>query len=149
MSEVVSLEVMNTLAEEISRLREREKELADQKSEVSRELEEKEAKVIELLMSNDLTSYKAPEGLMSISFRTSVRQPQGEQVPIWIQSLVKKFGSLEAAIQAGMLTTNSMKLNSFYKEEMELARERGETDFQVAGLTEVKISPTLSFRRSR
>jgi hypothetical protein len=145
----VGLAEMNLLADDIAALRDEEKRLADLKSDITKQLEAKENRVSEILLENGLTSYKAPAGLMGLSFRTSVRQPQGENVIAWLDYLKKQYGSLEGAIQAGMLTTNSMKLNAFYKEQFELAKERGEGDFQVPGLTEVKINPTLTFRRTR
>jgi hypothetical protein len=140
---------MNTISEEICALRDEEKRLADLKSEITKRLEAKENRVTEILLENGLNSYKAPTATMSLSFRTSVRQPQGENVILWIESLKKEYESLEGAIQAGMLSTNSMKLNSWYKEKIELAKEQGQEDFQIPGLTEVKINPTLSFRRAR
>lgn len=138
-----SLAEMNKLAEEISELRDKEKELSDLKKDVTMKLEAKEQRVTELLLENGITSYKAPAGAMGLSFRTSVRQPQGEEQAKFYAYL-KSRGEFDT-----MISVNSMKLNAYFKEQLELAKERGDSDFQIPGLTEVKINPTLSFRRTR
>jgi hypothetical protein len=138
-----SISEMNDLASEIAALRDREKELADAKKLITENLEAKESRVTELMIENQLTSYKAPAGLLSVGFRTSVRQPQGEDQGKFYAYLKEK------GLFDSMISVNSMKLNSFYKEEFELAKERGEDDFSIPGLTEVKLNPTLSFRRTR
>lgn len=145
-----SLAEMNRLAEEIAELRDEEKRLSDLKKEVTEKLEGKESRVSELLIENELKSYKAPAATMTLTFRTSTRQPQGAQVQAWLKHLCDKFGSLQGAVEAGMLTTNSMKLNSYVREQMDLAQEAGEVlNLTQWGLEEPKVNPTLSFRRSR
>lgn len=138
-----SIGEMNDLAAEIAELRDKEKEMSDAKKLVTEKLEVKENRVTELMMENNLTSYKAPSGLLSVGFRTSVRQPQGDDQTKFYTYLKEK-GLFDT-----MISVNSMKLNSFYKEEFELAKERGQDDFAIPGLTEVKLNPTLSFRRTR
>lgn len=140
---------MNALAETIAVLRDEEKRLADLKKEVTEQLAVKEHEAMELILNNNLTSYRAPVGLLSIAMKTSVRLPQGEQAQEWLAYLEERYGSLKGAVENGMLSTNSMRLNSFYKEEFELAQERGESDFKIKGLTEIKVMPNLSFRRTR
>lgn len=144
-----TIQELNKLAADIVALRDREKEMSDAKSLVTKELEEKETKATNFLLEHSMTSYRAPSGLLSVSFRTSVRQPQAEQVLLWLETLKEEFSSLEGAVQAGMLSTNSMKLNSWYKEKLELAREAGQSDLKIKGLTEIKMNPSLSFRRTR
>lgn len=138
-----SLPEMNALAEEIANLRDREKELSDAKKKITEALDLKENRVTEILLENNLTSYKAPAGTMYLAFKTSVRQPQGDE-RVKFYDWLKKEGRFEE-----MVSVNSMTLNSFYKEQLELAKETGKSEFAIPGLTEIKVTPTLNFRRTR
>lgn len=137
-----TLESMNKLAEQIADLRDKEKAAKDVVKGITADLEAKENSMVELLLENGMHNYRAPAGLCYLAFKTSVRQPQGDEQTKFYDFL-KKNGLFET-----MISVNSQKLNSYYKEQFELAKERGESDFAIPGLTEVKINPSLNFKRS-
>lgn len=140
-----SLAEMNVLAQEIARLRDREKAAAEIKSEISQALEAKENRVLEILMENSLTNYKAPDGTMSLSFRLSAKLPQGEERTKFYEYL-KASGKFD-----DMVSVNSNTFNSYIKEQYELAQEQGESEPKIPGVSteDIKTLPRLSFRRSR
>ena len=58
-----------------------------------------------------------------------------------LAAYAKDVGKYDQVFKAG-----SAQVNSFYKEELEAAKERGADDFSIPGLNEVTIEQTLSFR---
>lgn len=138
-----SLSEMNKLAEEIAKLRDEETIAATAKKNISAKLEAKEKRVVELLMENSINSYKAPDGLLSLSFRMSAKLPVGPAKTEFYDYL-KAQGRFEE-----MATVHSATFNAFVKEQYELAQEQGKDEPSIPGVTEVKTSPTLSFRRTR
>lgn len=46
-----------------------------------------------------------------------------------------------------MLSINSMTLNSFYKSELEIAKEEGNIDFKIAGISEPEVYFQLAMRK--
>ena len=138
-----SLTEMNDLAAEIASLRSEEKQAADVKSEISKRLEEKEQRVMDLLLEHGLSSYKAPDGTMSLSQRFSAKLPQGEDRLAFFAYL-KELGKFDELV--GIASTT---YTSYVKEQYELAQERGEGEPVIPGVTEVKLVPRLSFRQSR
>lgn len=135
---------MNDLAEEIARLRSEEDEASDKKKAITAKLEAAENKMVELLITNNLKNYRAPAGLASLSFRTSVKTPKTPEQKTLFFEYLRKTGRYD-----DMVSVNSQTLNSFYKEQLELAKERGEDDVQIPGITEITVNPNLSFKRPR
>lgn len=138
-----SLKEMNELAAEIAYLRDEEKRRSEAKAEISTRLEAKEQRVIELLIENNLTSYRAPAGTLTAKFRFSARLPQGPEKVKFFEFL-KSIGRFEE-----MATIHSNTFNSYVKEQYDLAREAHQEEPKIPGVTEVKTSPTLSFTRTR
>lgn len=138
-----SLLEMNQLASDIAQLRDDEKAAAEAKSAISARLEAKETRVIELLLENGINSYKAPDGTLSLSFRTSAKLPVGEAKTAFFDYLrsIARFDEL--------VSISSATYVAFVKEQYELAKEAGRDEPKIPGVTEVKISPNLSFRRTR
>lgn len=139
-----SVKEMNELLERIAELRDRETEAADVKKKITAELEATETRLVEQLLENNLTSYRCPAGLASLSFRTSVKTPKTPEQKKAFFDYLKSIGRYDE-----LVSVNSQSLNSFYKEQLELAKEEGKEDVEIPGLTEVSINPNLSFRRSR
>lgn len=140
----VTVDEMNKLSERIAELRTKEAEASNAKKLVTQELEANENEMLRLLQENDLPNFRSAFGLASISFRTSVKTPKTSAQKEAFYEFLKTLGVYEQ-----MITVNSATLNSFYKEQLELARERGDDDFTVPGLDEVTISPILSFTRPK
>lgn len=138
-----SLAEMNQLAVEIAQLRDAETAAAKAKSDISAELEAKENRVMELLIENNLNSYKAPEGTLSLSFRFSAKLPVGPAKEAFFAYL-RSQGRFDE-----LVSVSSATYTAFVKEAYELAREQGKDEPTIPGVTDVKTSPRLSFRRAR
>lgn len=139
-----SVKEMNELADKIAQLRDDESAASDVKKKITANLEAAENRMVELLLENNLTSYRAPSGLAGLSFRTSVKTPKTPEQRKAFFDFLKSIGRYDE-----LVSVNSQSLNSFYKEQLELAKEKGQDDIEIPGLTEVTINPNLSFRRSR
>lgn len=133
---------LNKLAEEIADLRAKEAEAALVKKEITGRLEDAEKKMIETLLANEMTSYRSPSGLCSLSFRTSVKTPKTLEDKTALFEYLKQKGLYDT-----MVSVNSQTLNSFYKSELEAAKERGDDNFNVPGVTEISVQQILSFRK--
>lgn len=138
---VTTLE-LNKQLELIAELRAKEAEAKAARDAITQELEQEESKMLEMLGQSDLTSYRGPAGMASISFRTSVKTPKTPEQRAAFFEYLKKVGVYDA-----MITVNSQTLNSFYKSQLEQAKEDGLEDFRLPGVDEVTINPILSFRK--
>lgn len=138
-----SLTEMNDLAEHIAELRDKKKDLEEHLSETSAKLEALQKRVIDVLMENGLTSYKAPAGTMSVTHHFSAKLPQGEEKAKCYEYL-KSIGRFE-----DMASIHSATFNSWVKEQYELAKERGEDEPKLPGVTDVSTLLRISFRRSK
>lgn len=140
----VTLAEMNGLAASIAQLRDEEDAASQVKKKATQALEAVETRMLTLLLENNLQNYKAPAGLCSVTARTSVKTPKTPQEKQALYDYLKAQGRFD-----DLISVNSATLNSYYKEEFELAKERGDDDFKIPGLTEVTVTPNLSFRRPK
>jgi hypothetical protein len=138
----ISLEQMNALAEKINTLRKEETVASDAKKEITAKLAQAEADMINALQTNELVNYRSPFGLASLVMRVSVRTPKTDVEKKAFYEALKAIGEYDA-----MISVNSMKLNSWYKDKVEQAKEAGE-EFEFPGLTGVEESVYLNFRKS-
>ena len=139
----MDIETLNQQVKLILDLRTEEARISNEKKAITEKLDEAESKMREILEQAGMTSYKSPFGTTSISYRTSVKTPKTAEDRAKFFEHLKKLGLYD-----NMVTVNSQTLNSFYKSELEQAKERGDSDFEIPGLTEVTLSPILMFRRS-
>lgn len=138
----VTIDELNEKVRQITELRQKKDELSDLKRGVEEELDAAENRFLELMQENNMQKYQSPFGLVSMSFRTSVRTPKTEEDrALFFQYLTDR------GLYDKMITVNSQTLNSFYKAEFEQAREEGKEDFQIPGLNEVTLTPILSLRK--
>ena len=138
-----TLNQMNEICAEIARLRGEETRIKFEAKGIADALEIKEKEVLDTLVANELKSYRSPSGLASLSFRTSVKTPKTDEDRSKFFEYLKSKGIYDA-----MISVNSMTLNSWYKEEFAGAEQAGTADtFEIPGLTEVTVSPILSFRK--
>ena len=140
----ITTEEMNILAERIDNLRRKESEAAQAKKVITEELEVIETMMLDALMESQLKNYRAPAGLASVGFRLSVKTPKTAEDVALLAEYTKKVGKYDLVFKPG-----SAAITSFYKEEAAQAEERGEEDFKVPGLTEVTMTPILSFTRPK
>ncbi len=108
-------------------------------------LEELERLVLQTLADHDMSSYKSAHGTVIRSLRYSVRTPKSiEEKVEFFEWLNREKGR---DVYWAMATVNSQTLNSFYKAEMEAAKEDGNFDFRVPGIGEPEATPILSRRK--
>jgi hypothetical protein len=138
-----TLDEMNAQVARISELRAREAELSAAKTVASNELAVAEAEMIAMLEAGGLTNYRSPLGLVSVSFRTSVRTPKTPEDRAAFFAFLKERGVYDT-----LITVNSQSLNSFYKDEFAQAKERGDIAFEIPGIKEVTMTPNISFRKA-
>lgn len=132
------------LAANIVELRDKEKEASDAKKVITAKLEIAEIKALELLQANNLKQFRAPACLLSLAFLTSAKTPKTPEDKAALFAYLKEINRYD-----DMVSVNSQTLNSFYKEQLELAKERGEDDIQIPGITEVTVLPRLSVTRPK
>jgi len=139
----MTIEELNKQVELIAKLRLEEEQASQVKKVATNILEQAEARMLEMLQEAGLTSYRDPIGRQVVlAFRTSVQTPKTDEAKAQFYGWLKEKGMYDA-----MISVNSQKLNALYKSELEEARDRGDQDFAIPGITEVKIAPQLSFRR--
>lgn len=126
----------------IAKLRQNEAEVNDMKREVTAQLDEAEKRMIEMLTKSGLKNFRSEDGLVSLSARLSVKTPKTEEDRAAFFAYLKSLGLFEQ-----MVSVHSATLNSFYKDQFELARQRGDDDFKIPGLNEETMTPILSFKR--
>lgn len=96
-----------------------------------------------LMLDAEISSYRGKAGTVSISTRQSVALPKGQDKEIFFQYL-KDIGIYEEVI-----SVNSAWLNSFYKKEMEAAREKQDPFYVIPGLGVPFSKQILSFRKAK
>lgn len=137
----ITVAAMNKQLEVIKELRLKEAQIGQEKKLITNQLEIEEGKMIDMLETSGLSSYKGPEGQAIISARTSVKIPRTQEDREAFFNYLKELGLYDT-----MIGVNSQTLNSFYKSQFEEAKERGDVDFEIPGLKEVELRKTLSFR---
>lgn len=138
----ITVAELDELVAKIKLAREKESELSRLKKEASDELALLEGQIIEHLNNQNLTSFRGTAGTVSISHRTSVKKPVGDDAQAFYSYLKEK------GLYDSMVSVNSQTLNAYYKAAMNEAVERGNADFAIPGLNEVTINETLSFRKA-
>ena len=106
-------------------------------------LQNLEEALIETLHGIDKTSYQSSAGTFSISHRMFVKLPADEQARAMFYGYLKEKGLFEK-----LISVNSNTLNSFYREEMNAAKEAG-AQFEIPGIDTPTMGETLSFRKAK
>lgn len=135
------LDELNTLHLELLELRKIKDEQKLVLATTDRKIDEIESKIIIGMESNELKSYKNKYGQLTISQRFSVKLPQSPEAWEIFWSYLSENG-----IEEALKTVNHMKLNSWYREEMENAKARGDIDWHPPGLEQPGFQPILSVR---
>lgn len=138
----MTLQEMNKAIAELSELRIKAAKLSAEKKEIDASINVLEGALIDTLVENNLDQYRGPDGLISISKRTSVKTPKSDEDKRAFFAYLQSKGLFDT-----MVNVNSMTLNAFYKEELANAEAAGNFEFKIPGLNEVTITPTLSFRK--
>lgn len=139
---MTTINELNEQCKLVSELRDEEEVLSRHKKDVSEKLAAEEAKLLEMLAEDNLTCYNSPHGKAVVSYFTSVKTPKTPEEKKAFADFLKERGLFDT-----MWSINSQTLNSFYKAEVEAAKERGDSDVAIPGINHVSMSPRLSFKR--
>lgn len=147
-------EEMNQCAKRIAELRTQENEAGKVKKGITELLEQAESDMIAKLEAIGDTTYKSPYGTATRKYRKSVKTPKTpEQITAFVsylKSQIEEDGRnlFDHLVETGEIGMGSAKLTSFYNDLFEQAAERGDSDFEIPGLTEVTLTPILSFTKT-
>lgn len=103
-------------------------------------------KILGHLAQQEMSSYKCKHGLVVRTRRYSVRVPADYQAK---QKFFHWLHTQGEDLYWKMMTVNSQSLNAFYKEQMELAKETGDLNFEMPGIGEPTLMESLSLRKGR
>lgn len=103
-----------------------------------------ERKLMAYLEENNRTSYKSPNGTVSIMHKWRVNLPATDEDKAALFEHLRERGLFER-----YATVNSNSLNSLFLQDWETAKERGEgMEFKMPGVGEAKLNKVLSFRKA-
>lgn len=137
MSEVVAL------VDQFYELKEQKAALEKQKSEINARMDDIETKLLSHCEALEIDQIAGSKAKVSVVNRFSWRVPKTLAEK---EALFKYLR--ERKIFMEMVSVNSMTLNSFCKEEMESAKERGDFMFQVPGVGEPTCTQGLQVRKA-
>lgn len=129
------------LVAKLADLRSKEDQASQAKKVITQELEATELRLLELLEQSGLKDFSCGSGKIYLSFRSSVKIPRTPEEIAALAEYLRAQGKYDMVFKP-----NSASLNSCWKEEFELAKERGELDFNMPGVAGVTLIPTLNFR---
>jgi ATP-dependent protease HslVU (ClpYQ) ATPase subunit len=138
-----TIQEMEKMVEEIADLRMKESQASAAKKAATEALEAAELRMLTTLNGEGLTSYRGSMGLVSLSYRTSVKTPKTDEDRQKFFDYLKERGLYDK-----LISVNSQTLNSFYKSELEAALESGKDGCEIPGINEVSVQEILSFRKA-
>jgi hypothetical protein len=141
-TETTTVESLKSQTELIRELRKQETETSDLKKSITKQVEEAELKMVSLLNESGLKNFRCDAGLVSLAERLSVKTPKSPEDREAFFSYLRDKGLFDQ-----MISVNSATLNSFYKNEFEAAKERGDDDFKIPGINEETMTVILSYRK--
>jgi len=98
-------------------------------------------RIIMHMQKHNKTSYKTQHGTVIAATRFGVSLPKDPDQLDALYGHLKKAGHFE-----NLISINHMKLNSYYKQEMEVAKEKGDFDFKIPGVDEPKAYTYIQLR---
>ena len=107
------------------------------KKEAQKELDKMQGEILEHLRLADLKNFDFGEGkvIMATKFNVSVADKYT------LAEYLKREGRFD-----DLFTFNYQTINSYYKEQLEAAKERQDLDFKIEGLTEPQAYEYLQVR---
>lgn len=136
------LKEMDELCDKLADVRDEKGKLNARLKELSEVEDSCESKILAFLEEAELDSFDGTRGKISITNRFSVQVPKS----IDDKKALGKFLQ-DRKIFWELMSVNSMTLNSYYKQELEIAKSQGDFDFKIPGVGEPKVTKTLAFRK--
>jgi hypothetical protein len=141
-ADAVTVQELEAICEKVAKQRAVVEEIGRQKSDAQAELDRLEGVVLSHLEALGKQSYASKVGNFGVSYRSTVRIPQGDDRAKFFEHL-KEIGEFNE-----LITVNSQTLNGWYKEKRKFAEEIGKgMSFSVPGIEEPNLIPQLSFKR--
>lgn len=141
--QAITVQQLDSLCKEIADQRATCEEFEAKATEQNKLLAALEAKAVEYLEVLERDKYQSEFGTISIKENWRVNLPDS---PVSWSKLFDYFKERECF--EGMITVNSNKLNSFYKEELKIAQDEGRAmEFEIPGLNPPKLYRSLSYRK--
>lgn len=140
----VTVQELETICEEIANQRKKVDAAEVVKKGENQILADLEKRLLAVFTAEGKTSYQSKVGTLSVSYRASFKTPKEDSDREAFFSYLKEKGVYDR-----LITVNSQTLNSFCKQEMEAATERGEgLDFSIPGIESPTLNEVLSFRKA-
>lgn len=138
-----SLEFIEQISLAYSKKRDEIDILKAQLSTMENEKREMEHKLITALEANSKERWDiAGIGTLSTVHKWNFTQPKSPEAKNHFFNYLKTAGIFEE-----LVSVNYQTLNAFCKREMEVAKERGQSDFQIPGIDEPQLYKTISLRK--
>lgn len=139
----ITIEQLELMCEEIARQREFVEKIRKEKQAQDKALLDLELKFLEALREVGKDSYKSNVGTLYSIHKVTYRVPKTpEQRQAFFDYLKEK------GVYQDLVTVNSQTLNSFAREQFELAKSSGDENFEIPGLESPEVYETLGFRKS-
>lgn len=136
-------ESLKKLTSDIASLNDKANELKRELDTCKAELEDKKKSLLTLMESQELDSFKNENGNFIVGRRFTVKLPKTPEQWESFWDYLKERGHYDA-----LVTVNSQRLNSWYKQELDRAKEEGDIDWHPPGLEEPSAQVYLQVRKS-
>lgn len=140
--ESIELGRMNQWVSELRKLRDQKDALKNESALVEAKSKAIEEQIKEALLLCGLTNFKGNDGDITLVEKSSVKVPKDPDSREKFRQFLDEKDMFDA-----LWSVNSQTLNSWYREEEELAIERGEMDFSVPGIETPSVYTELRMKR--
>jgi hypothetical protein len=138
----ITMAAFEALIEKAYNLKAQKEALEDKAKEIGSELLSVQNQILEYMTEFDKTSYKSKFGTIVKVEKLSVKTPKDPD------SKAAFFAWLEGkGIKDEILNINSQTLNSLYKQELEAAAQRGDTEFSIPGIDLPTVFHQITMRK--
>lgn len=137
----VTLKEFENLCQELFQLREEKEAIERTLKAKNAEIDKLQSTILLHMKDLEKTSYDSAKGKLVVTTRFTVTTPKGEAKDEFF-SYLKERGVFE-----DLVSVNSQTLNAWYKQEMEVARETGNFDFQIPGIGEPTAYEQVMLRK--
>lgn len=142
----MELAEVKELTQDLWQLRETKEDVKKDLESLQRRIDEIEGKLISILDAADMDRFDGDDCTVYLQEKTSVRIPKDPEAKREFFDYLKHRGE---DLFSSMVTVNSQTLNAWYREQEQLALERGELELRIPGLGEPSRYQQLSVRKRR
>lgn len=142
MSELTVFE-LDTVCEALFQKRKELDDLKEKASKLQEEYDALQSQVIAHLQSFSKDRYSLPFGTITIVDKFSYKIPRTTEDRAKFFQYLKEKGEYDA-----LISVNSQTLNKYCRDELEAAKERGDYNFAIPGISEPTLYHQIQIRRS-